>query len=100
MKGPYPMLNKGSQECVFDYLLFSRSLDLDDGLARFSIKMVQVSYAFGELSQGSAVTPLWIPQLRIAIGSTIFAIALLDRLVAVARGAPIEKIGGEPAAVE
>ena len=40
MKGPYPMLNKGLQECVFDYLLFSRSLDLDDGLAWFSIKNV------------------------------------------------------------
>ena len=69
-------------------------------VARFSIKMVQVSYAFGEVSEGSDVTPLWIPQLGMAIGSTIFAIALLDRLVAVARGAPIEKIGGEPAAVE
>ncbi|MEQ8397768.1 TRAP transporter small permease [Thalassobaculum sp.] len=69
-------------------------------VARFSIKMVQVSHMLGDVSEGVDATPLWIPQLGMAIGSTIFTIALLDRLVAVARGAPIEKIGGEPAAVE
>lgn len=60
-------------------------------LAWFSVKMVRVSIAIGDISQGPDATPLWIPQLGMAIGTTILAIALLDRLIAVARGAPVEQ---------
>lgn len=69
-------------------------------VARYAIKMVMVSYDYGDVSEGSDMTPLWIPQLGMAIGSTIFAIALIDRLVAVARGAEIERLGGSAPAVE
>lgn len=60
-------------------------------LAWYSIKMVRVSMMIRDVSQGPDATPLWIPQLGMAIGTTILAIALLDRLIAVARGAPTEQ---------
>jgi TRAP-type C4-dicarboxylate transport system permease small subunit len=62
-------------------------------LAYFSFKMVQISIRIGDVSQAPDATPLWIPQLGMAFGATVLAIALLDRLVAVARGAPIESGG-------
>jgi TRAP-type C4-dicarboxylate transport system permease small subunit len=59
-------------------------------LAWFSVKMVRVSIRIGDVSQAPDATPLWIPQLGMAFGAAVLAIALLDRLVAVARGAPLE----------
>ena len=41
------------------------------------------SYKLNDVSQGQDATPLWIPQLPMAIGMTIFAIALSDNLVRV-----------------
>jgi len=69
-------------------------------LAWYLIKMVRVSHMLGDVSEGVDATPLWIPQLGMAVGSTLFAICLIDRLVCVALGAPIEKSGGDAAAVE
>jgi TRAP-type C4-dicarboxylate transport system permease small subunit len=59
-------------------------------LAWYGIKMVRVSIAIGDVSQAADATPLWIPQLGMALGASVLAIALIDRLVAVARGAPLE----------
>jgi TRAP-type C4-dicarboxylate transport system permease small subunit len=64
------------------------------------IKMVRVSHMLGDVSEGVDATPLWIPQLGMAVGSTLFAICLIDRLVSVALGAPIDKAGGDAAALE
>lgn len=50
-------------------------------LARYSINLVGWSRKLGDVSQGQDATPLWIPQLAMAIGATIFAIALTDHLL-------------------
>lgn len=47
-------------------------------LAWYSIRMVSVSLDFGDVSEGPDATPLWIPQLAMAIGSTIFALCLVE----------------------
>jgi TRAP-type C4-dicarboxylate transport system permease small subunit len=52
--------------------------------AWYAIKAVHVSYRLNDISQGQDATPLWIPQLVMAIGGTLFAIALVDRLIRVA----------------
>ena len=64
-------------------------------LAWFIGKMVVVSYEFGDVSEGLDATPLWIPQLPMAIGAGILAIALCDRFVAVLRGADPVESGSE-----
>jgi TRAP-type C4-dicarboxylate transport system permease small subunit len=60
--------------------------------AFYSIKMVRISRLINDVSPGADATPLWIPQLAMALGTTVFAIALTDRLIRVLFGAPI---GGE-----
>lgn len=45
------------------------------------------SWLFDELSQGYIPVPLWIPQLPMALGLLILAIALLDELILLLRGA-------------
>jgi TRAP-type C4-dicarboxylate transport system permease small subunit len=42
-------------------------------LAWFSIRLVWQSYTFNDISQNNDATPLWIPQLSMAIGATLLA---------------------------
>ncbi len=51
--------------------------------ARYAIKTTWWSYKLNDISQGQDATPLWIPQMSMAIGSVIFAVALFDNLVRV-----------------
>jgi len=44
------------------------------------------SWSFHELSQGYIPVPLWIPQLSMVVGLTIFLIALIDDFVLVLSG--------------
>ena len=59
--------------------------------AWYSVKMVRVSLQINDISPGPDATPLWIPQIAMAIGTTVLAIALLDRLIEVACGGPVEE---------
>ncbi len=54
--------------------------------AWYSIDMVLESYRFNDLSPGIVPVPIWIPQAAMALGLIILDIALVDELVAVARG--------------
>lgn len=54
--------------------------------AFYAIKAVRVSYELNDISQGQDATPLWIPQLAMAFGTTLLAIALLDRFLRIAFG--------------
>ena len=67
-------------------------------LAWYSLRLAWQSYNFNDISQGTDATPLWIPQLGMALGSAIFALAIADEFVAVLRGErPRHRAaGGEP----
>lgn len=54
--------------------------------AFYSVKMVRVSYQINDISQGPDATPLWIPQLGMAAGTTVLAIAFVDHFIATLRG--------------
>lgn len=47
-------------------------------LSYFAAKMVWVSRKLGDVSQGMDAAPLWIPQIPVALGAAVLAIALLD----------------------
>lgn len=74
--------------------------------AYYAIKAVRVSYQLNDISQGQDATPLWIPQLVMAIGGTLFAIALVDRFLQVASGGtwefsrPLDQDAGSTGASE
>lgn len=55
-------------------------------LAWFSGKLVYGSFTFNDISTGDDATPLWIPQIGMMIGCTIFLIAMLDETVRRFRG--------------
>lgn len=55
-------------------------------LAIYAVKAVQVSIMLSDISQGQDATPLWIPQLAMAFGSSLFALCLIDRFVRVLFG--------------
>ena len=49
--------------------------------AWYAIKAVQISRLINDISQGQDATPLWIPQLVMAAGTVVLAIAFADHLV-------------------
>ena len=71
-------------------------------LAVFSVRLAWQSHAFNDISQGNDATPLWIPQLAMAAGAIVLAIAMADDLVLTVRGrkaeTPIDP--GAPKALE
>ncbi|HET9160235.1 MAG TPA: TRAP transporter small permease [Caulobacteraceae bacterium] len=54
--------------------------------AFYSIKMAWWSWKFHDISSANDATPLWIPQIGMAVGTTVFCIALIEELVLVLRG--------------
>ena len=52
------------------------------GLSAFyACRLSWQSHQFHDISTGNDATPLWIPQLSMAVGSVVLAIAFLDELV-------------------
>jgi TRAP-type C4-dicarboxylate transport system permease small subunit len=49
--------------------------------AFYSCRLVWQSIEFHDISTGNDATPLWIPQLFMALGTVIFALAFVDELV-------------------
>jgi len=49
--------------------------------AYYSSKLAWQSYAFHDISTGNDATPLWLPQLSMAIGTVVLAIAFVDEFV-------------------
>jgi TRAP-type C4-dicarboxylate transport system permease small subunit len=50
-------------------------------LAFFSVRLVMQSIEFNDVSTSMDATPLWIPQLTMAIGTLIFLLAMVDELI-------------------
>jgi len=74
---------------------------LSIAFAWFSVRLAWQSYVLHDISTGNDATPLWIPQLSMAVGNVVFAIAFVDQFVAELRGKRVEhKPDSEPAHVE
>ena len=54
--------------------------------AFYSVRLAWQSRLFNDVSTSNDATPLWIPQLSMAVGSTILLIAFIDELVLECRG--------------
>jgi TRAP-type C4-dicarboxylate transport system permease small subunit len=63
--------------------------------AYYSGKMAWQSWKFNDISTSNDATPLWIPQLSMAIGTTILAIAFVDELVQEIQGRRQQASNGE-----
>jgi TRAP-type C4-dicarboxylate transport system permease small subunit len=67
------------------WALFAASL-LAVLMAVYSCKLAWQSHAFHDISTSNDATPLWLPQLAMAIGTVVLAIAFVDELVLEIRG--------------
>lgn len=66
-------------------------------LAVFSVRLAWTSHVFNDISQGNDATPLWIPQIGMAVGAVVLLVAMVDELVLVARGKPASAAAGDEA---
>ncbi len=69
--------------------------------AFFAARLVYQSYVFNDISQGNDATPLWIPQIAMAVGATVLFIAILDEFVLLVSGRKLKPVdSGEFKAME
>ncbi|MGE0332176.1 MAG: TRAP transporter small permease [Ramlibacter sp.] len=54
--------------------------------AFYSVRLSWQSYSFHDISTASDATPLWIPQVAMALGTIILAVAFVDELILELRG--------------
>lgn len=74
-------LDKGPRHYL-NLLALAIAAFLAANLAWYSVSLVLDSYSFNDLSTDEDATPLWIPQLGMAIGCVLFALALIEEFVA------------------
>lgn len=60
---------------------------LAGAFAWYSARLAFQSWEFNDVSTGTDATPLWIPQLAMAVGTLVLFIAVVDELVLEWRGA-------------
>jgi TRAP-type C4-dicarboxylate transport system permease small subunit len=63
--------------------------------AAYSCKLAWQSRVFNDISTGSDATPLWIPQLAMALGAVILVVAFIDELVLEIQGRRITVTSSE-----
>ena len=71
----------GTARRVAELWCLSVATGLSVYFAWYAIKAVRVSHMIRDISQGQDATPLWIPQLVMAIGTVVLAIAFADHLI-------------------
>ncbi|HET9577375.1 MAG TPA: TRAP transporter small permease [Usitatibacter sp.] len=69
-------------------------------LAWYSVRLAWQSYDFHDVSQGNDATPMWIPQIAMAVGAIVLVIAMVDDLVTVARHGELRQSKDELKALE
>lgn len=79
---------------VFEWVCLLAALALAVYVAWFSCNLVWVSYSLHDVSPAADASPLWIPQLTMALGAVGFAVAVLHALVARQQGATFFAAGG------
>lgn len=61
--------------------------------AFYAVKTTYWSYKLNDISQGQDATPIWIPQLAMCLGITVFAIAMIDRLHGLLTDKSLQAVG-------
>ena len=87
-------LRGGARRSLELWALFAASL-LALLSAVYSCKLAWQSHAFHDISTSNDATPLWLPQLSMAVGAVVLAIAFVDELVLEWRGRRIVVESGE-----
>jgi TRAP-type C4-dicarboxylate transport system permease small subunit len=87
-------LQGGAKRALEIWALFGASL-LAALSAVYSCKLAWQSYTFHDISTSNDATPLWLPELSMAVGAVVLAIAFVDELVLEIRGERFVPISDE-----
>jgi len=49
--------------------------------AFYSVRLAYQSWSFNDISTGNDATPLWVPQIAMALGTVVLLVAVVDELV-------------------
>lgn len=82
------------QRAMEIWSLLAASL-LASALSFYAIKLTWQSWDFHDVSTGNDATPLWIPQVSMAVGAVVLLIALLDELLLELRGKRVVRASAE-----
>ena len=63
--------------------------------AFYAARLAWQSHLFNDISTGNDATPLWIPQIGMAVGAAILLIAFVDELILELRGARRDELPEE-----
>jgi TRAP-type C4-dicarboxylate transport system permease small subunit len=66
-------------------------------LALYSVRLAWNSHAFNDISQGNDATPLWIPQIAMALGACVLLVAMVDDFVLLVRRREKRELAGDEA---
>ena len=77
---------KGGRRRALEIWALLAAVALSGLFAFYSARLAWQSHQFHDISTSNDATPLWIPQLSMAVGTLILAIAFLDELVLELRG--------------
>jgi TRAP-type C4-dicarboxylate transport system permease small subunit len=87
-------LRPGAQRALELWALGAATL-LAALFAYYSVRLSWQSWDFHDISTGNDATPLWIPQLTMALGTVELCIAFIDEFVLEWRGGRIAKMPEE-----
>jgi len=90
----------GKPRRAFEVFCLVLAVLISGAFAFYSVKMAWWSYKFNDISTGNDATPLWIPQIGMALGTVVFCITFIEELVLVLRGKPLERPADEMARTE
>ena len=68
--------------------------------AFYSLRLTWQSHAFHDISTASDATPLWLPQLAMAAGTAVLALAFVDELVLELLGRRVQPAAEEASHIE
>ncbi len=76
------MLNRltGTARTVLDYWCLLAASGIATYFAYYAVRLVWISHVTDDISPASDASPLWIPQLSMAIGCIGLAVAFLEEL--------------------
>jgi TRAP-type C4-dicarboxylate transport system permease small subunit len=76
----------GTTRKVMEIVTLAITTAIAGFLAFYSCRLVYDSYQYNDISTGIDATPMWIPQIVMALGTIIFFIAFIDELVMEIKG--------------
>lgn len=91
---------RGPARRMLEVFCLAMAVLISGAFAFYSVKMAWWSYKFNDISTANDATPLWIPQIGMALGTAVFCIAFIEEFVLVLRGKPIETQAAELARTE